>query len=425
MTKRWILITLAALLATGLAWKLLRVSSVTAVEIRYAPLIRTVQFSARVATLSRVDMSSTVSGRVLQVLTTEGAQVKAGQALLRLESDELRAALAQARANEQQAQARIQGLRTTGRSIAAAAQAQAESVLKAAEAELQRAKDLMAQGFVSSARLDEVQRTFAVAQAQLSGARAQTAALSDPGSEITQAQAQLAMAKAAREAAQARLNQTVVTAPADAQVLMRSVEPGRTVQPGNALFALALQGPRQLVAQVDERYLEQLQAGQVTSVVADAFASRSFGARVLSISPLVNGARGAVEVKFSIDPPVPDFLREDMTVSVEVETARRDKTMVIPVAALRGEDEQGQSQVLVVENGRVAQRVLQLGLRTLDAAEVLQGLNEGDQVLIGTAPEIGSRVRTVLDAKATLTPPQASGASKDNAGSAMSNAIGR
>ena len=425
MTKRWILITLAALLATGLAWKLLRVSSATAVEARYAPLIRTVQFSARVATLSRVDMSSTVNGRVLQVLTTEGAQVKAGQPLLRLESEELQAALAQAHANEQQAQARIKGLRTTGRSVAAAAQAQAESVLKAAEAELQRAKDLIAQGFVSSARLDEVQRAFAVAQAQLSGARAQTAALSEQGSEITQAQAQLTMAKAAREAAQARLNQSVVTAPTDAQVLMRSVEPGRTVQPGNPLFTLALQGPRQLVAQVDERYLEQLQVGQVTSVVADAFPSRTFSARVLSIAPLVNGARGAVEVKFSIEAPAPDFLREDMTVSVEVETGRRDKAMVIPVAALRDEDEQGQSQVLVVENGRVAQRLLKLGLRTLQAAEVLQGLSEGEQVLIGSTPEIGSRVKALLDDKPIVTHSKALGASKDNAGSAMSNAMGR
>ena len=425
MTKRWILITLAALLATGLAWKLLRVSSATAVEARYAPLVRTVQFSARVATLSRVDMSSTVSGRVLQVLATEGATVKAGQPLLRLESEELQAALAQAHANEQQAQARIKGLRTTGRSVAAAAQAQAESVLKAAEVELQRAKDLIAQGFVSGARLDEVQRAFSVAQAQLSGARAQTAALADQGSEITQAQAQLTMAKAAREAAQARLNQSVVTAPTDAQVLMRSVEPGRTVQPGNPLFTLALQGPRQLVAQVDERYLEQLQVGQVTSVVADAFPSRTFSARVLSIAPLVNGARGAVEVKFSIEAPAPDFLREDMTVSVEVETGRRDKAMVIPVAALRDEDEQGQSQVLVVENGRVAQRLLKLGLRTLQAAEVLQGLSEGEQVLIGTTPEIGNRVRAVLDAKATSTKTKALGASKDNAGSAMSNAMGR
>jgi HlyD family secretion protein len=370
-------------------------------------------------------MSSTVSGRVLQVLATEGAHVKAGQALLRLESDELRAALAQAQANERQAQARIKGLRTTGRSVAAASQAQAESVLKAAEAELQRAKELIAQGFVSSARLDEVQRAFSVAQAQLSGARAQTAGLADQGSEITQAEAQLTMAQAAREAALARLNQTVLTAPADAQVLMRSVEPGRTVQPGNPLFTLALQGPRQLVAQVDERYLEQLQVGQVTSVVADAFPSRTFGARVLSIAPLVNGARGAVEVKFSMDPPAPDFLREDMTVSVEVETARRDKTMVIPIAALRGEDEQGQSQVLVIESGRVAQRLLKLGLRTLEAAEVLQGLSEGEQVLIGAAPEIGDRVRAVLNEKAIFTTTKALGASKDNAGSAMSNAIGR
>jgi HlyD family secretion protein len=86
-----------------------------AVAARQAPLVRTLQFSARVATLSRVDVGSTVTGRVAEVLVREGETARAGQVLVRLEAEEVEAAVAQARAGEQQAEARLAGLRSTGR----------------------------------------------------------------------------------------------------------------------------------------------------------------------------------------------------------------------------------------------------------------------------------------------------------------------
>ena len=388
-----------------------------------APLVRSLQFSARVATLSRVDVGSTLTGRVLQVAVAAGAMVKSGDVLVRLESDELRATLAQARAGETQAAARLAGLRSTGRSAAQAGVAQAASVLVAAQADLQRTQELMAQGFVSQARLDEARRALAVAQAQLDGAAAQRAAVAEPGADVAQAQAQLALATSARAAAAARLDQAVLRAPADARVLARAVEPGQIVQPGRALFTLALAGPLQLVAQVDERYLEQLQAGQVASVLADAYPTQRFTARVFSIAPLVDAQRGAIEVKFSVAQP-PAFLREDMTLSVEVETARREQALVVPADALRGETSSGQS-VWLVRDGRVQARAVRLGLRTLAAAEIVEGLSAGDVVLLGPAPQPGKRVRPDTAAALAASTGKGSKGSKEDAGAAMSNAMGR
>ena len=388
-----------------------------------APLVRSLQFSARVATLSRVDVGSTLTGRVLQVAVAAGAMVKSGDVLVRLESDELRATLAQARAGETQAAARLAGLRSTGRSAAQAGVAQAASVLMAAQADLQRTQELVAQGFVSQARLDEARRALAVAQAQLDGAAAQRAAVAEPGADVAQAQAQLALATSARAAAAARLDQAVLRAPADARVLARAVEPGQIVQPGRALFTLALAGPLQLVAQVDERYLEQLQAGQGASVLADAYPTQRFTARVLSISPLVDAQRGAIEVRFSVAQP-PAFLREDMTLSVEVETARREQALVVPADALRGETSSGQS-VWLVRDGRVQARAVRLGLRTLAAAEIVDGLSAGDVVLLGPAPQPGKRVRPDTAAAPAASTGKGSKGSKEDAGAAMSNAMGR
>ncbi len=409
--------------AAVIAWLALRGPQLDAVKLSYAPLVRTLQFSARVATLSRVDVGSTVTGRVAQVLVKEGAQLRQGDVLVQLESDELRAALTQAFASERQAQARLNGLRSTGRSGARAALAQSDATLLAASAELARIRQLVAQGFFSASRLDEAQRAVDVAQAQQSGSTAQSQAVGDAGTEVRQAEAQLAASQAATAAAQARLKQTAVLAPADAQVLTRQVEPGQIVQPGKALMALALAGPTQLVAQVDERFLDQLQGGQGAMVVADAFASQRFAARVLSLAPSVDAQRGAIEVKFALEQQAPAFLREDMTLSVEVETGRRARALVLPLRALRTQASGESATVLVADAGRAQARTVRLGLRSLSAVEVLEGLAEGDEVLLGGSLKAGDRVRTQT---VVLEPGNASpkNAGSQDGAAALTNALG-
>ncbi|MFN3376444.1 MAG: efflux RND transporter periplasmic adaptor subunit [Burkholderiaceae bacterium] len=412
----------ALALAGGATAVALRGTPVEMVPVQAAPLVRTLQFSARVATVSRVDVGSTVTGRVAQVAAAEGAQVREGDLLVLLETAELQAALDQAIAAQQQAASRLAGLRSSGRSAAQAQLAQAQATLQTATAQLERARQLVAQGFYSPAQLDEARRAADVARAQQQGAQAQAEANADQGTDIAQAQAQLALAQAATAAARARLAQAQVRAPADARVLQRSVEPGQIVQPGKALLSLALAGPTQLVAQVDERFLEQLQPGQPAAVVADAFPGQRFAARVLSLAPAVNAQRGAIEVKLALAQQVPEFLREDMTLSVEVETARRDRALVLPLAVVRGAGLSADTaSVLVVQDGRAQERRVRLGLRTLDAAEVLDGLAEGEAVLVGTTVQPGDRVRLRTASGA------AAGASarSPGAGPAPTSAMGR
>lgn len=379
---RWIVIAvLLALALTALAAFTLRAPRAEALLMQPGPLVRTLQFSARVATLSRVDVGSTLTGRVAQVLVREGAQVRADEVLIRLETDELNAALAQA----------------------VAAERQADATLQAALATLKRGQQLVAQGFYSAAQIDEAQRAVDVAVAQRGSARAAVAA------------------------ARARLTQATLVAPADARVLSRQVEPGQIVQPGKALLSLALTGPTQLLAQVDERFLDQLQTGQQAAVVADAFAGQRFAAKILSIAPVVDAQRGAIEVKFTLLQEPPVFLREDMTLSVEVETGRREQALALPLAALR--QAQGDTaSVLVAVDGVAQERRLRLGLRTLAAVEVLDGLRAGDAVLTSMALKVGQRVSVTPVAwqpgAATGTSAQRAD-SAGSAGSALSNAMGR
>jgi len=89
MSRRavWLFVALAAVVAALAVWWATRPPTVPAVTLRAAPLVRTLQFSARVATPSRVDVGSTLTGRVVQVAVDEGAQVRKGELLVRLERD--------------------------------------------------------------------------------------------------------------------------------------------------------------------------------------------------------------------------------------------------------------------------------------------------------------------------------------------------
>jgi HlyD family secretion protein len=126
----------------------------------------------------------------------------------------------------------------------------------------------------------------------------------------------------------------------------------------------------------------------------------------------VDAQRGAIEVKFALEQQVPGFLREDMTLSVEVETARRESALVLPQATLRGAVAGDTGAVLVLQDGRAEARAVRLGLRTLDAVEVLEGLTGGDTVLRGGAVQAGDRVRarTVPWMAGTAAPATGAGA---------------
>lgn len=419
MRSRWWWGLGALVVVVLLAFWRLSPPAVPAVVVQAGPLQQKLLFSARVAHPQRVELGATITGRVAEVAVAEGALVKAGERLLRLEDSELQAALAQAQAAERQAAARVQGLRGSGRSAAAAGTAQAEAVLRAADADHRRTQDLVARGFVSAARLDEAQRALNVAQAQLAAAQAQGGALADQGTDIAQAQAQWAAAQATTQAAAARLAQSQLRAPADGRVLTRSVEPGQIVQPGRALLTLALAGATQLEAAVDERYLQQLRPGQAATARADAFPNERFKAQVLSIAPLVDAQRGSVVVKLAVDQP-PAFLREDMSLTVEVLTATRERALAVPLSALRSEAGP-RATLWVLAEGRVAARTVELGLRTLDAAEVTAGLAAGDVVLLAAKRAPGASAKADLAAGAALRT-QATG---EDAASGLTNAMGR
>lgn len=264
-----------------------------------------------------------------------------------------------------------------------------------ARSALGRSKELFAQGFIGRAALDEAERAERVAEAQWRSAQQQLASTAPAGSDLAAARATLAQARATADAARARLAYTVVRAPADGIVMARSVEPGDIVQPGKVLMVLAPAGETQVVAQIDERHLGLLRTGLPAQVSADAYERERFPAELAFIHPGVDAQRGSVEVKLRVPAP-PAYLLQDMTVSLDIEVARRAAALLVPSEVVR--DAGGtRPWVWKVDSGRLVRQDVTPGLRNAGWTEIEQGLSRGDTVAVAVAAgaAAGQRVRAV------------------------------
>jgi HlyD family secretion protein len=193
-------------------------------------------------------------------------------------------------------------------------------------------------------------------------------------------------------AAQAALARTEIRAAVAGTILTRNAEPGDIVQPGTVLFEIAPRGPIEVLVPIDEKSFGAIELGQSARCVADAYRDEVFTARVTLIAPKVDPLRGTVDVRLTVD-PVPAFLRQDMTVSVNIETARRALALTVPNDALIAEPD-GSVAVLALRGRRTVRVPVEVGLKGLTMTEVTAGLAAGDLVLATPAVAAGQRVRS-------------------------------
>jgi len=394
------LLTLLAVAGVAFAARnLILGTPVETYEAARSDLIQTVVASGRIMTPQRVSVGAVITGRVARIPVQEGQDVRRDEVLIELDDRDERAAVVQAQANVAQAQAKLRQLREVGLPAAEQSLIQAQANVTQARQQYERNKDLKTKGFVSQAALDDAQRNLDVAASQLRAAQLQVQTNKPTGSDYALAQTALEQARASLRMTQARLDYTVIRAPVDGTLIGRSVEPGNIVQPGKELMLLAPAGETQVVVQIDERNFAQLALGQQALGSADAFPGRRFAAELVYINPGIDALRGAVEVKLKVPDP-PDYLRQDMTVSVDIEVARSANAVVIPTDAVR--DAAGaQPWVLAVKERRATRQPVKLGLRGDGRVEVLQGVAPGDLLIPATnaAIVIGQRVRAVATSR--------------------------
>lgn len=358
-------------------------------------LTQSVVASGKVRSPQRVELASQISGRVTQIPVREGKTVAAGELLIQLDDAEWRAAVAQAAATLAQSETRLGQMRQLVQPVAEQAQRQAEANQSQARQHFERTRDLATKGFYSKTQLDDAQRNLDVAESQFQTSQLQSRSNQAGGSDFRLAQVAVDQARASLALAQSRLSYARIAAPVAGTVLTRSVEPGHTAQPGKVLMTLSPSGDTELIVQIDEKNLGLLKLGQPALVSADAYPERRFAAEINFISPSVDPLRGSVEIRLRVPEP-PDYLRQEMTVSIDIETARQANALTVPADAVR---DTGSTQpwLLVVRDG-IAQRVdVELGARSDGKVEIRRGIVAGEQIVAGgqPTPRAGSRVRAV------------------------------
>lgn len=395
-SHRWFALALAA--AAGVAtWQVARVLVGPAVAVdvvQRGDLVQTVVASGHVETPYRVEIGSQITGTVQDVLVEEGQSVARGQVLVTLDSRELKAALVQAQGAVAQAEARARQMRELTLPAAKEALSQARAILLNAERTHERAAELATKGAGTRATLDDAQRALEVARAQVRSTELQVYTASPGGSDSVMAETELAQAHAGLDSASSRLAYATITSPRDGVLIARSVERGMIVQPGKALMVLAPHGETQLVIQLDERNLGLVKVGQLALASADAYPDERIQAKVVYINPGIDITRASVQVKLSVPEP-PAYLRQDMTVSVDIETASRAGTLVVPT---RGVHDAGSASpwVMGVRDGRAIKRPVKVGLRGQGSVEILDGLDFGDPVIpIGSGIVTGQKIRAI------------------------------
>jgi HlyD family secretion protein len=362
-------------------------------RIKQQDVVQTVVASGRVETPFRINIGTQVTGVVKDIPVAEGQTVKTGDVLIQLDETDIHESVKLAQSVVAQWQAKLDQLTNVSARSAEETKAQAQAVVIDSQVSYDRALKLYRQGYASKAALDSARRALDIALSQVRAADLQVATNRPGGMDYMTAQTQLDQANASLNSAEAKLGYYQIKAPRDGILISRNVERGNVVQPSAILMVLAPAGETQIVVQIDESNLGLLKIGQKATISADAYPKKNFEGLLSYINPSINAQTGSVEVKLSVPRP-PDYLRQDMTVSVEIEVAHIANAIAVDASSIR-DMSSNKPSVMVVENGRANLKTVTIGIIGDAAVEVTSGLKSGDVIVRGTnvGLTVGQRVR--------------------------------
>jgi RND family efflux transporter MFP subunit len=239
--------------------------------------------------------------------------------------------------------------------------------------------------------LRSAQQAFAQAQAQLAAARAQSAT-----GDVAAAQADAARAGSEFNFALQQANAMRIRAPYDATVLsvasekadaLRPLQAGDAVDVGQPIVTIAAKGGFIVRTKVDEQDVINVRVGQRATIAGEDFPHHTLRGHVTDISPLAvrsgdnaNSSR-TVPVTITLD-SAPAFLRDGMSVDVNILTTQLSRALVVPNDAI-ATDPSG-NYVYIVRNGKVQRQPVKVSVSNDNASVVETGLHPGDTIVAQT-----------------------------------------
>lgn len=383
----------------------------------------------------RAALSADAPGRIVDIRVREGMVVKKGELIARLYDQELKAAVLRAeadlkvsKANLTRSRARVSSVRSQilqlesslAASQAALRASQAES--KLAQQANRRNEQLIKKGVITQTVIDQsrsaLRRTAAqvtrsqalidAAKAAIVSARSQVQVAQ---TEVSVAEAQLTVSQANLQQAQATLQKTEIRAPFTGIVVLKDAERGEVVSPNvqggsssrGSVATMVDFESLEVQADVPETNLSAVSIGAPVQIFLDAYPEDAYQGQVDRIWPTANRQKATVEVRVRFLKK-DERLRPEMSVRVVFSSQKPRKVVnksqaeiLVPEDSIvRVNDADG---VFVLERDTVQVRPVKLGARRSGRVVILEGLQEGQQLVLKPPSTLNSGDRVQLEAK--------------------------
>lgn len=388
LRKSWLWSALAVLLIAVLVYyyRAGQVLEVETVAVRKGNMLVSVTptETGTVDSDATAQIKAEVAGRISELPVAEGARVKAGEVLARLESSELTARVALAGSMLDAARMRLESARISlplerARTTAAVAEAQAR--YDDAKQRYEKKQKLSATRLISQGDMESAGAELATAQAVLETARANQDQVALQQRQIAIAAADVQQQEAALRVAQVNLDHSLIRAPIAGTVVELPIKAGELMQPGSVVARITRLDALYVKAQIDEVDLSRLQVGQQAEIQFDTQPAVKYAATLFEISPAVSVEKlksRNVAVKLRLTEP-PPFLRPGMSADVEIIVANVDDVLLVPAQTVMAKNKE--QFVYVLADGVVVKRLVEVGRSNWDAVEVVHGLNLDEAVI--------------------------------------------
>src|SRR5438270_1140273 len=362
-----------------------------------------------------ISVNSKVTGRIAWIGVEKGDKVRAGQVLVRLEDQEFRAQVEQARGGVEMAKARLQQLEHGSRpeeiEQANASLDEARANRANAKATLDRTKPLVVQGVFSKQQLDDAQAKYDAAL-QHEQSLEKTYRLSKIGprqEEIESGRGSLDQAQGQLAYAESQLEATQIRAPVTGTILERTAEKGELVTaqfasgadtggPRGSVVTLADLTDLQVELDISQNDFAKLGPTQKAVLSTDAYPDREYKGMINEIAPMANRQKATVQVKVKVLNP-DDYLRPEENANVrflaDEESGSRQivsSGAVVPISAVH--DSGGKRMVMIAFNGHAVAREIKVISQRSDGY-LVDGLTGGEDVIVNAPADLkdGDRVK--------------------------------
>lgn len=384
------------------------------VEVVRGDLVLSVSGSGNIEVSNEAKLAFSAGGKVDEIYVEEGAHVTKGEALAKLDTTDLELAMTQAQIALTQAQLAVTSanvtLRTAKHSLEEARDIYTWPDIETAKADVDDAEayvDYVTTNLANAttqAQQNMWSSALVYAQTRLTAAEAvlnsmvksyDTEEVAIKKMEVEAAeltlvlrQQSLVQARQALEQARKQLNEATITAPFDGVVASVLVDegdviPSPTFASTTIVYLVDLTSIK-LEVEVDEIDMPGVKVGQRAIIKVDALPDVQFDGKLASIYPVPLEQAGVVVYKVKIDLDVPEDskVRIGMSTDADIIISERSNVLLVPDRAVK-QDSDGNDIVEVKVNGELQERSVVTGISDGLDTEIIDGLNEGEIVLVG------------------------------------------